>query len=139
MMTTREGGCLCGELRYEVTGEPLAVTVCHCPDCQGQSGSAFGMSMIVPEAQFRWLEGTPRTWSTHAASGATKDCFFCPACGTRILNALGSLPGNLNIKPGTLDDRSWLDPTMQVWTDTKQPWLSLLEGRPAFARNPGDG
>jgi hypothetical protein len=139
MAKTRDGGCLCGELRYRVTGDPIAVTVCHCPDCQGQSGSAFSMSMLVPREAFQWLAGEPRTWSTRAASGASKDCVFCPECGTRILNRLGSMPATVNLKPGTLDDRSGLEPALQVWTATKQSWVSILDGKPAFARNPGPG
>jgi hypothetical protein len=57
METTRQGGCLCGALRYEISGEPLAVAVCHCPDCQVQSGSAFSMSMLVPRE--RLFAGSP--------------------------------------------------------------------------------
>lgn len=136
MPATREGGCLCGALRYEVRGEPLAVSVCHCPDCQGQSGSAFGMSMVVPRDAFRWLSGEPRTWSTVARSGASKDCLFCRRCGTRVLNQLGSMPDTVNVKPGTLDDRSWLDPVVQVWTATKQPWISILPHKASFEGNP---
>ena len=138
MSKTRRGGCQCGGLRYEVTGEPVAVAVCHCPDCQKQSGSAFGMSMLVEKEAFRWLAGEPRRWSTTAASGATKECVFCPDCGGRILNELSSRPDIMTIKAGTLDDTSQLDPAVQVWTGSRQPWLSILEGKPAFERNPGE-
>ena len=41
------GGCQCGQVRYDLTGEPLHLIACHCSECQNQSGSAFGMSMIV--------------------------------------------------------------------------------------------
>ena len=47
------GGCQCGAIRYEVIGEPRQVVVCHCTDCQRQSGSAFGMTMVVDEVDFR--------------------------------------------------------------------------------------
>jgi hypothetical protein len=46
------------------------------------------------------------------------------------------MPATVNVKPGTLDDRSDLDPALQVWTATRQPWVSILEGKPAFERNP---
>ena len=68
--------------------------------------------MIVSEDAFRWLRGEPRLFTTQSDSGATKECLFCAACGVRIYNSLSSMPGVINVKPGTLDDTSWLAP---VW------------------------
>lgn len=129
------GGCQCGELRYEVEGPPLAVAVCHCGDCQKQSGSAFGMSMVVRREAFRWTAGTPSSYATKADSGADKECVFCRSCGTRIYNSVR--PTTLNVKPGTLDDTSRLEPSLQVWLSRKQPWVPLAEGIPSFEGNPG--
>jgi hypothetical protein len=36
----------------------------------------------------------------------------------------------------TLDETTWLKPGLQVWTASKQPWLELGEGLPAFERQP---
>jgi hypothetical protein len=52
-MAARTGGCLCGAVRYESAGEPLFSLLCHCHDCQHQSGSAFIAAMRVPAAGFR--------------------------------------------------------------------------------------
>jgi hypothetical protein len=137
MAELREGGCQCGGLRYELSAEPVAVIACHCTDCQKQSGSAFGMSLIVSRKAFRWLEGKPRSFVTAGDSGAPKDCFFCGDCGNRIYNALSTMPDVLNLKPGTLDHRSWLKPAMHVWLDSKQPWTPIPAGVRCFDRNPG--
>jgi hypothetical protein len=59
----REGGCQCGRVRYRVEGEPLTLGICHCTECQRQSGSAFGMSMVTPKGQFT-SRVTCRAWST---------------------------------------------------------------------------
>ena len=132
----REGGCHCGKLRYRVTGEPLGVSVCHCADCQRQSGSAFSMSMVVPKDAFEWLAGEPARFAMKADSGADKDCLFCASCGVRILNRLGSMPDSVNVKPGTLDDTSWLEPKLHVWTRSKQPWVEIPAGATSFDANP---
>ena len=112
MDETREGGCECRGLRYRISGDPVAVAACHCTQCQRQSGSAFAMSMIVKRDQFHWLSGEPKAYQTKAHSGADKECVFCPKCGIRIYNALSSMPATFNIKPGTLDDTSWLTPVI---------------------------
>ena len=56
-MTIRTGGCQCGALRYESAGEPIALYVCHCRECQKQSASAFGISVIVPVDAFDLKQG----------------------------------------------------------------------------------
>ena len=34
-----EGGCLCGAIRYRVSGEPLARSLCHCRSCRLGAGA----------------------------------------------------------------------------------------------------
>ena len=43
----QHGGCLCGDLRYSLAEDPLTLYVCHCTDCQRQTGSSFALSMLV--------------------------------------------------------------------------------------------
>ena len=43
-----KGGCLCGRVRYEIAGDPLAVVTCHCTHCQKQSGAAFSLVVAIP-------------------------------------------------------------------------------------------
>ena len=45
MTAMRSGGCLCGAVRYESAGKPLFSLLCHCRDCQHQSGSAYVAAM----------------------------------------------------------------------------------------------
>lgn len=46
------GGCACGAIRYECSGEPLASLNGHCRDCQRASGSAFAAILIAPPPLF---------------------------------------------------------------------------------------
>ncbi len=132
----RDGGCQCGKLRYRLEGEPVALAVCHCTDCQQQSGSAFGMSLIVPKDSFRLLAGEPKSFTKTADSGNKTECIFCPDCGSRIYNAPTAVQGVLNVKPGTLDDTSWLAPGVHVWTRSKQPWVEIPDGVRCFEGQP---
>ena len=139
MPDARQGGCQCGVVRYEVQGEPLAVGICHCTECQRQSGSAFGMSMIVPKNAFRILQGHLKTFTRTSDSGRPVTCAFCADCGTRIHHEPRYLQGVLNIKPGTLDDTSFLAPTIEVWSARKHPWLGLPSSVRSFERQPPTG
>ncbi|MEM7443270.1 MAG: GFA family protein [Pseudomonadota bacterium] len=138
-MTQRyTGGCQCGALRYEITEEPIVLYLCHCSECQTQSGSAFGMSLTVPHSGFRMTSGKPKTWRRSSASGRTVECAFCPDCGSRIYHQPERVGDTLNIKPGTLDDTSWLDPAGELWTDSAQPWIRFDDGRIRMATQPND-
>ena len=53
------GGCQCGGVRYEIKAAPLSLYVCHCTECQRQSGSAFALSLAVPRDAFAVVRGTP--------------------------------------------------------------------------------
>ena len=103
MAEQREGGCQCGGIRYRIEAEPVALVACHCTECQRQSGSAFGMSLLVPRDGFR-LSGTPKRFTRSSDSGRPVDCFFCPDCGTRIYHLPASRPeggGSTTIGPGS--------------------------------------
>lgn len=131
-----QGGCQCGAIRYRVLEKPVALAVCHCTECQRQSGSAFGMSLVVRKSSFELESGEPRTFTRTAASGRLLACVFCPSCGTRIYHEPAYMPGTLNIKPGTLDDTSWLVPDLHAWTKSKQPWVPIPDGATCFDEQP---
>lgn len=116
------GGCQCGYVRYSMDGEFHALNVCHCRDCQVQSGSAFGMSLVIAPDAFRLESGTLKKFVAAADSGRQKTCAFCPQCGVRIYNATRAL---MSVKAGTLDDTSWLRPDAHYWARRHQSWLAL--------------
>ena len=124
-MTAHTGGCQCGAVRYEVVGEPRQVIVCHCRECQRQSGSAFGMTMVVDEAALRIVQGEPKLFTRKTDSGREILCGFRPQCGTRIYHKPQYRPGTISVKPGTLDDTSWLKPGTHLWTVRKQGWVRV--------------
>ena len=137
MEAIQEGGCQCGALRYRVTGEPVAVGVCHCRECQRQSGSAFGMSFIVHRAAFALVSGRPKTFTRNSDSGRPVVCAFCQDCGTRIYHEAQWLSTDvINIKPGTLDDTSLLRPIAESWTVRRQNWLPPFPDLRAFETQP---
>ncbi len=136
MFETRSGGCQCGGVRYEVTATPLALAVCHCSECKRQSGSAFGMSLVVEKKAFRVTAGELRSFSRQSDSGRAIECLFCPQCGNRIYHNPTYMEGVVNVKAGTLDDTTWLQPDMHVWVKNKDPWVPIADGTKCFDGQP---
>ena len=130
------GGCQCGRQRYAVSVRPLTVYACHCTDCQTQSGSAFGLSMPVPrDAVAADFESLGR-WERQAASGRTVAGRYCRDCGTRLFHEPSRSPEILNVKPGTLDDTSWVRPAGHLWLVSAQPWVLVPEGDLCYREQP---
>lgn len=119
------GGCQCGSVRYAIGAEPLSLYACHCTECQKQSGSAFALSMVVARTAVTVVEGAPREWVRCLASGRLISCMFCGDCGTRLFHNPHVNMQVTIVKPGTLDDTSWLDPVGHIWTRSAQCWIDI--------------
>lgn len=137
MSFPQTGGCQCGAVRYEITGPPEVVYACHCTECQRQSGSAFAMAAVIPQKHFRLTRGAPEMFARATSETKTMECWFCQACGTRLYHMPGgsSYP-NRNVKPGTLDDTSWLSPTIHFWTRSAQKWVVIPEDAVRYDTQP---
>ena len=129
MTTEVTGGCQCGYIRYSIKDTPMRLNICHCTDCQKQSGSAFGMSLVIQPEQLTIVSGTVKEFQTTTDSGRPKTCAFCPECGVRIYNRTSAL---CSIKAGTLDDTSHLKPDAQYWTKSRQHWSVLSPAIPSY-------
>jgi hypothetical protein len=133
---TITGGCLCGGVRYRATGPVLTTAICHCQHCQRASGSAFSVIVGVRAATFE-LEGELATFETVGSdSGERRERRFCPACGSPVLSVLAEAPDLIALKAGTLDDPTWLSPTVEVWRKSAQPWTQRRRMRPGLRRGP---
>lgn len=137
----KTGCCQCGNIRYQLTGEAVMLYACHCLDCQKQSSSAFGMSLIMPRDNIEFVRGAAdlKTWDTKGGDGRIKRCTFCPECGTRIYHGSDRENENISIKAGSLDDTRWLRPVAHIWLKSAQPWVEIdRENCACFDREPED-
>jgi hypothetical protein len=120
-----EGGCLCGALRYKVIGAPLGVAICHCTNCQLNSGSAFSVNATFPAGTMT-LEGTPSVYDDVGDTGNVVRRIFCGTCGTPIESqSVYSVPNYVVIKAGTFDKPADFVPDCEVYCDSKLPWVRL--------------
>jgi len=132
-----EGGCYCGAVRYQATGDALFRGQCHCRECQYISGGHPNVIIGMSEAGFTYTKGAPKAFRRKdLANPVTRE--FCPECGTHLLSRAPGVPGGVLIKVGTLDDPSLFGrPDMVIFTVDKQPFHHLPSGVPTFERVPG--
>ena len=130
------GGCLCGNIRYSCDAEPVLTAICHCPHCQKQTSSPFSIVVAVPRGTLKMAGQTLKTFDDVGESGLPVRRKFCGSCGSPIVSILDAMPDIEFIKAGTLDNTSWLNPTIEVWCATAQPWVKIDQSRQLMDKNP---
>ncbi len=120
----REGGCLCGAVRYSVAWPPILIATCSCKNCQKQAGSALSVIAMVSEAAME-LSGTLSAYVDTGESGGTVLRKFCGICGSPVLSEVpaAAAQGIAIIKAGTLDDSKDVKPTLHYWIYTAPDWM----------------
>ena len=123
-----DGGCHCGAITYSATVDPEKTSICHCTDCQTLTGTAFRVTVPVPEDQFEMTKGAPKIYVKTAPSGAKRAQAFCPECGSHLYaTSVGEGPKIYGLRTGTARQRAELIPTKQVWHRSALPWLPEFE------------
>jgi hypothetical protein len=129
-----EGGCDCRAVRFRLQTAPLFVHCCHCRWCQRESGAAFALNAMIEADRVISLGVEPEIVDTPSESGRGQKIARCPHCRVAVWSHYaGSGPVVKFVRVGTLDNPDLLPPDVHIFTASKQPWVVLPEGVPAFA------
>ncbi len=132
--TERTGSCLCGGLRYRITGPMRDVLDCHCIRCRKATGHHIAAS-------------SARIVDIHLDAAATLTWFhphddpnvaygFCSTCGASAFWTHGGLD-TWSVCAGLLDDTSGMVTAEQWWISTAGEYVHLADDIPAFETQPG--
>ncbi|MFO7704117.1 MAG: GFA family protein [Halopseudomonas sp.] len=127
------GRCLCGAIRYQLSGTPQVTVLCHCRDCQRSAGAPMVAWAMFPEAALTLTQGQPKTIN----SSGTAMRSFCADCGSGLFYRNAAvLPGIVDVQSATLDDPDALSPTVQIQTAERLSWMQHVHELPEFKRFP---
>jgi hypothetical protein len=118
MSLDRDGGCLCGAVRFTARLTGTNFGVCHCPMCRKWTGSAL-LGITVPEGNVVW-SGAEHI-ATRQSSGWGERA-WCRECGTGIwfrVTVDGPLAGKVELPVGLFDDANGLTMTNEIYIDHK--------------------
>jgi hypothetical protein len=114
----REGGCLCGAVRFRATLTGTNFGVCHCPMCRKWTGSAL-LGMTVPAENVEW------SGAEHIAkrqSSAWGERAWCRECGSPVwfrVTVDSPYSGTIELPIGTFDDANGLTMANEIYIDMK--------------------
>ncbi|KZN40066.1 hypothetical protein N483_17925 [Pseudoalteromonas luteoviolacea NCIMB 1944] len=124
------GSCLCGGVRYSVTGFSDQVANCHCSMCRKFHGAAYGT--LVGVQGLKWLSGTALIKEFVAPNGTIRT--FCSNCGSSLgFRVHGAVLENIELAISTFDVDIPVAVDAQIYTDYKANWCELQPGVPAFS------
>ena len=123
----REGGCLCGAVRYRVEGEPTASGICHCQTCRRAASAPTLPFAGFTISDFAITQGKPVEFRSSAHVIRT----FCSRCGSPLTYFNEREPDSIDVMTCSLDDPNSLPPTFSVWVSQKLAWDRPARGLPA--------
>jgi hypothetical protein len=132
------GGCACGQVRYEVTAEPMLSVKCQCRDCQRASGTGHGTGMAFLKAATR-IAGELKFHDVRADSGNTTSRGFCPNCGSWVAARSSGFPDVVIFTAGSLDEPERFKPQAVIWGKSGQVWDDTGVAVPKFSVMPPMG
>jgi hypothetical protein len=115
---TRRGGCLCGSIRFDVTG-PVRVHYCHCDMCRRATGSAFAVLVWV---RADWINWTRKPKVRRSSPIAKRG--FCQECGTPLTLAYDARTDEIALHAGAFDDPNTLIPQYNYGSGQRLGWVS---------------
>jgi len=127
----RSGGCLCGGVRFEVTGSPLWVAYCHCASCRRHTASPVSCYAGFEPSRVRFLTATPATCKL--SPGVARS--FCNRCGTPLTYESKRFPGEIHFFTGTFDEAEQLEPNRHVFWHDRQRGFEVHDPLSRYGRN----
>jgi hypothetical protein len=126
------GGCQCGAVRYEASGEPLLVALCHCTMCRRAHAAPAVAWAMFRDDQVRFQSAELKRY----ASSPPAQRGFCGRCGTQICFTADFLPGLIDLTVGSFDQPEQLPPALHYWDSKRLPWMNMADSLPRHAELP---
>jgi hypothetical protein len=129
--------CLCGDVRFEISGPLTGASHCHCSMCRKAHGTAFGTYAAVNSADFRVVSGAGRITRYRSSNGVIRT--FCARCGSTLQWLRESKPQIVDVALGILDDDPGVRPERHIFVGSKASWHEIADPLPRHATYPGKG
>lgn len=132
---TLKGGCLCGTVQYEVSGEPQRFYHCHCARCRKSSGTGHATNLMLMDAQLVFTTGESflKRYKVPEAKRFTRQ--FCANCGSQVARFVPEL-GAVVVPAGSLDSEPPIEPQARIFWDSRAAWSCDGDALPRHAEYP---
>jgi len=127
----RQGGCLCGAVRYALASMPTDIGYCHCRLCQRAAGAPVLVWASVALADFAVVQGSPR----RRRSSAFGERWFCADCGTQLAMRVDDEPDTIDVTVASLDEPAAAPPDFHIFAADRLAWFETRDDLPRFGQS----
>jgi len=124
------GGCLCGKVRFEITGAITDIVYCHCSKCRKAQGSAFASNGNLDADKFHIISGQEILTGYQASQTQTK--YFCRHCGSPIYSKNTLKSDKVRVRIGTIESDIVERPEAHIYVSSKANWEHIEDRLPQF-------
>ncbi len=129
-----KGQCLCGGVKFEISGEVPDLYQCHCSECRKVTGSSANAATFVNLESFRWISGEELISSFKKDSGYRSD--FCSVCGSPVPNPLGDT-NKMWVPAGLLEEAEPISVAVHIYMNSSAEWERTAACARQFDESPG--
>lgn len=129
------GGCLCGAVAYEVSGEPVRFYHCHCRRCRKATGTGHASNILLKPARANWLKGEEMVGIYKVQEAERFRTCFCKQCGSPLPRVMPQ-NGIVVVPAGSLDSDPPIEPQARIFWDSRAEWSCAADDLPTFAEYP---
>ena len=123
------GSCLCGDVKFTVTGFRSPVGHCHCSMCRKFHGAAFGTLMSV--SNLVWKSGEDNLKDYVAPNGTIRT--FCSNCGSSLgFRGQGVPLVDVELAAASFDEPIPISIDANIYTNYKVDWYNHSDGLSEF-------
>ncbi|WP_230874741.1 GFA family protein [Methylomonas sp. LL1] len=135
MTITFKGGCLCGAVKYQVSGNPERFYHCHCSRCRKSSGTGHATNLFLANADLAFTAGESlvKQFKVPDAKRFTRQ--FCSECGSQVARFVPELNGVV-VPAGSLDDEIPIKPQARIFWHSRTDWSCDGDTLPRYAEYP---
>ena len=125
---TIKGACLCGKVRYEVSGPLLDASHCHCSMCRRQHGAAFATYANFNADDFQWVAGAELVKHYETSPGIA--WCFCSECGSSLAATDAGKIDSITL--GTVEGDPGIRPECHIFAGSRASWDKISDDLPQF-------
>jgi hypothetical protein len=130
-----KGSCLCGAVRYEVTGEPIRFYHCHCSRCRKVTGTGHASNLFLQPAALTWLSGEELVNAFKVPEAKRFTNSFCTHCGSRLPRQAKD-SDMVMIPAGSLDGAAPIRPQARIFSESRASWSCADGEMPVYPEFP---
>lgn len=131
------GSCLCGGIRFQISGSLFGAINCHCSLCRKAHGAACRSRALVRATDFKLIAG--ENYLKFFESSPDSHRGFCGNCGSPIYGRFGENPKYFNIALGIIDGDPGVKIEQHAFVGSKGSWYEIEDDLPQHDRRLPEG